>query len=128
MTWRWALGTLWIASLGALAAWWLFTRRNVDTWRLLPVPAAVLDSRGTVRSRTGPSGGPDLVAVTGLPAPGHVVRAEPRQTARHSRSRGSAAVPSRSPCRVTPWRTVETRCWPNSPHGWPTTSTRPSPP
>lgn len=74
MTWRWALGTLWIASLGALAAWWLLTRRNVDTWRLLPVPAALLDARGTVRSRTGPPGGPDLAAVTGLPAPGHVVR------------------------------------------------------
>lgn len=74
MTWRWLAATLWVASLGALAGWWLLTRRRVDTWRLLPVPAALLDARGAVRARTGPPGGPDLGAATGVPAPGQVVR------------------------------------------------------
>lgn len=74
MTWRLALGVTWAGSLAALAGWWLLTRRRVDTWRLLPVPAALLDASGAVRSRTGPAGGPDLAAATGLPAPGQVVR------------------------------------------------------
>jgi signal transduction histidine kinase len=74
MTWRVLLGVLWVASLAALAGWWLLTRRRIDTWRLLPVPAALLDSGGAVRSRTGPRGGPDLAATTGVPAPGQVVR------------------------------------------------------
>lgn len=74
MTWRWLAATLWVATLGALAGWWLLTRRRVDTWRLLPVPAALLDARGAVRARTGPPGGPDLGAATGVPAPGQVVR------------------------------------------------------
>lgn len=74
MTWRWVLGILWVASLAALAGWWLLTRRRIDTWRLLPVPAALLDVGGAVRSRTGPPGGPDLTATTGVPAPGQIVR------------------------------------------------------
>jgi signal transduction histidine kinase len=74
VTWRWAAAGLWVASLAALAGWWLLTRRRVDTWRLLPVPAALLDVGGSVRVRTGPPGGPDLAAATGLPAPGQVVR------------------------------------------------------
>jgi signal transduction histidine kinase len=74
VTWRWVAAGLWVASLAALAGWWLLTRRRVDTWRLLPVPAALLDMGGSVRVRTGPPGGPDLTAATGLPAAGQVVR------------------------------------------------------
>jgi signal transduction histidine kinase len=74
MGWRWIAAGLWAASLAALAAWWLLTRRRVDTWRLWPVPAALLDGGGAVRVRTGPPGGPDLAAATGVPAPGQVVR------------------------------------------------------
>ncbi|HEU0130278.1 MAG TPA: HAMP domain-containing sensor histidine kinase [Mycobacteriales bacterium] len=74
MGWRWLAVGLWAASLAALAAWWLLTRRRVDTWRLWPVPAALLDAEGSVRARTGPPGGPDLAAATGVPAPGQVVR------------------------------------------------------
>lgn len=74
MTWRWITAGLWVASLALLGSWWLLTRRRVDTWRLLPVPAALLDTSGAVRARTGPPGGPDLAAATGVPAPGQVVR------------------------------------------------------
>ncbi|HEV2889177.1 MAG TPA: HAMP domain-containing sensor histidine kinase [Frankiaceae bacterium] len=74
MGWRWIAAGLWAGSLAALAAWWLVTRRRVDTWRLWPVPAALLDAGGAVRARTGPPGGPDLAAATGIPAPGQVVR------------------------------------------------------
>jgi signal transduction histidine kinase len=74
VTWRWVVGLLWVTSLAALAGWWLLTRRRIDTWRLLPVPAALLDAGGAVRSRTGPPGGPDLAAATGVPAAGQVVR------------------------------------------------------
>lgn len=74
MTWRVLVGLLWAASLAALAGWWVLTRRRVDTWRLLPVPAALLNATGRVRSRTGPTGGPDLAVTTGVPAPGQVVR------------------------------------------------------
>ena len=73
MTWRLTLGSLWIASLAALAGWWLLTRRRVDVWRLLPVPAALLDANGQVRQRTGPPT-PEVAAATGVPAPGQVVR------------------------------------------------------
>jgi len=74
MGWRWVAAGLWAASLAGLAAWWLVTRRRVDTWRLWPVPAALLDAGGAVRARTGPPGGPDLAAATGIPAPGQIVR------------------------------------------------------
>jgi signal transduction histidine kinase len=74
MTWRWVVAALWAGSLAVLAGWWLLTRRRVDTWRLWPVPAALLDTAGVVRVRTGPPGGPDLAAATGIPAPGQVVR------------------------------------------------------
>jgi signal transduction histidine kinase len=74
MGWRWIAAALWAGSLGGLAGWWVLTRRRVDTWRLSPVPAALLDSHGVVRARTGPPGGPDLAAATGVPAPGQVVR------------------------------------------------------
>ena len=74
MSWRWIAAGLWAASLAALAGWWLVTRRRVDTWRIWPVPAALLDTSGAVRARAGPPGGPDLAAATGVPAPGQVVR------------------------------------------------------
>jgi signal transduction histidine kinase len=74
VTWRWLVAALWAGSLAALAGWWLLTRRRVDTWRLSPVPAALLDGHGAVRARTGPPGGPDLAAATGVPAPGQIVR------------------------------------------------------
>lgn len=38
------------------------------------MPAALLDASGAVRARTGPRGGSDLAAATGVPAPGQVVR------------------------------------------------------
>lgn len=64
----------WLALAAVPFAWWLVTRRRVDVWRLMPVPAAMLDSSGRVRARTGPASDVAFDVATGLPAPGHVIR------------------------------------------------------
>lgn len=72
--------------LGAVPfAWWTWTRRRVDAWQALPVPAALLDAQGSVRATAGPppaDGFSFAGALSGMPARGRVVRL-----------RGSAGVP-----------------------------------
>lgn len=53
-------------------AWWLWTRRRIDIWKALPVPAALLASDGAVRSTAGPASDTDFTMTTGLPAAGRV--------------------------------------------------------
>ncbi len=71
------LAAAWLLLALAPVGWWLWTRRRVDTWRSLPVPAVLVDRTGAVRSTTGPppSDGLDLAgALTSMPATGRVVR------------------------------------------------------
>lgn len=58
-------------------AWWAWTRRRVDAWRSLPVPAALLDARGRVLATAGPPAAEGFSftgALSGMPARGRVVR------------------------------------------------------
>jgi signal transduction histidine kinase len=64
----------WITLAAVPFAWWLMTRRRVDIWRLMPVPAALLDASGRVRDQAGPVSEVAFDLTTGLPAPGHVIR------------------------------------------------------
>ncbi|HEV7207101.1 MAG TPA: HAMP domain-containing sensor histidine kinase [Mycobacteriales bacterium] len=60
--------------LGAIPLlWWLRSRRRVDVWPALPVPAALLDGNGAVLRTTGPAT-EIRFAVDGVPAPGRIVR------------------------------------------------------
>jgi signal transduction histidine kinase len=54
--------------------WWLATRRRVDVWKALPVPAALLGPDGAVRDQAGPVSEVAFDVAAGLPARGHVIR------------------------------------------------------
>lgn len=54
--------------------WWLASRRRVDVWRSLPVPAALLGPDGRVRDQAGPVSEVTFDVTSGLPARGHVIR------------------------------------------------------
>lgn len=64
----------WLVLAAAPFVWWLLTRRRVDVWRALPVPAALLDASGRVRDQAGPVSEVEFSVTAGLPARGHVVR------------------------------------------------------
>ena len=64
----------WLALAAVPFVWWLASRRRVDIWRLMPVPAALLDASGRVRDQAGPVTEVAFDVTTGLPAPGHVIR------------------------------------------------------
>lgn len=74
MTTRLTLLVGWLALAAAPPLWWLVTRRRVDVWRALPVPAALLDRRGAVRATTGPAAALDFTAIGGLPPAGRLAR------------------------------------------------------
>lgn len=68
------LVTVWLLLAAVPFAWWLTTRRRVDVWRSLPVPAALLDADGRVRDQAGPVSEVAFGVCSGLPARGHVIR------------------------------------------------------
>ncbi len=72
--WQWGVLGAWLASLAALAGWWLLSRTRVDVWRALPVPAALLGADGKARRTSGPPASGDLTPAAGLPARGRVTR------------------------------------------------------
>lgn len=74
MTVRYLLAALWLGLSAVPFAWWLMTRRRVDAWAALPVPAALLGDDGEVRARTGPPADVTFDVGAALPARGHVVR------------------------------------------------------
>lgn len=67
----------WLVLAAVPFGWWAWSRRQVDTWRAMPVPAALLDREGAVRSTAGPppaAGFTFTGALTSTPARGRVVR------------------------------------------------------
>lgn len=68
------LAALWLLLAVVPLGWWLTSRRRVDIWRNLPVPAALLDRTGQVRDRTGPASDVAFDVAAGLPAAGRVAR------------------------------------------------------
>jgi signal transduction histidine kinase len=64
----------WLLLAAVPFAWWLATRRRVDVWKALPVPAALLDTDGRVRDQAGPVSEVAFDVSAGLPARGHVIR------------------------------------------------------
>ena len=71
---RTILFVLWIALGSVPLGWWLRTRRRVDVWRSMPVPAALLDAGGAVVRTTGPTSEVGFTLTTGMPARGRVLR------------------------------------------------------
>lgn len=71
---RTVLVAAWLAFAAVPFGWWLWSRRKVDVWRAMPVPAAILDRDGTVRSSTGPARQVAFTPATGLPPRGRVAQ------------------------------------------------------
>ena len=67
------LAAVWLLLALVPFAWWLATRRAVNTWQSLPVPAALLDRDGNITSRTGPDDA-DFTMAGGLPPAGRIAR------------------------------------------------------
>lgn len=68
------LAALWLLLALVPLGWWLASRRKLDVWRSLPVPAALLDRSGKVRARTGPASDVSFEFAAGLPPAGRVAR------------------------------------------------------
>jgi signal transduction histidine kinase len=68
------LAALWIVLAAIPFAWWFHSRRGIDIWRHLPVPAALLDRDGTVLDAAGPASDVAFRVNSGVPALGQVVR------------------------------------------------------
>lgn len=68
------LAVVWLLLAAVPLLWWLGSRRRVDVWQSLPVPAALLDRDGKVRSRTGPASDVAFTVNAGLPPAGRVTR------------------------------------------------------
>lgn len=64
----------WLLLAAVPFAWWLTTRRRVDVWKALPVPAALLGRDGEVCDQAGPVSEVAFDVASGLPARGHVIR------------------------------------------------------
>lgn len=64
----------WLVLATVPFVWWLASRRKVDVWRLMPVPAVLLDASGDVRDQAGPVSDVAFDVTSGMPAPGHVIR------------------------------------------------------
>lgn len=64
----------WLFLAAVPFAWWVASRRRVDVWRSLPVPAALLDAHGRVRDQAGPVSEVAFDVSARLPARGHVIR------------------------------------------------------
>jgi signal transduction histidine kinase len=71
------LAAAWLVLALVPLGWWLRSRRRVDVWRALPVPAALVDQAGSVRGVAGPPPPEGFAfhdALTALPARDRVVR------------------------------------------------------
>jgi signal transduction histidine kinase len=68
------LAAVWLLLALVPLMWWLASRRKVDVWRSLPVPAALLDREGQVQARTGPASDITFDITSGLPPVGRVAR------------------------------------------------------
>ncbi len=71
---------LWLASGGVPLLWWVWSRRQVNVWQAMPVPAALLGADGTVRQRTGPASDVDFELSSGMPARGLPARGRVART------------------------------------------------
>ena len=71
---RQVLVVTWLLLAAVPLAWWAWTRKHVDVWRSLPVPAALLGRDGRVRRRTGPVSDDTFEVDAALPARGRVAR------------------------------------------------------
>jgi signal transduction histidine kinase len=71
---RTVVAGLWLLLAVVPWGWWLRTRRQVDIWRALPVPAALLGASGEIRDRAGPATETSFALTTGLPPAGRVAR------------------------------------------------------
>jgi signal transduction histidine kinase len=78
MTGRVTLAAAWLLLGLPPLLWWAWTRRRIDVWRAMPVPAALLSPTGQPHRRSGPAADADLTPTSGLPAAGQVARARSR--------------------------------------------------
>lgn len=72
------LFALWAVAGGVPLLWWLTTRRRVDPWTSMPLPAAVVGTDGVPLDTTGPATERSLVLDGALPAPGRTARLSAR--------------------------------------------------